>query len=268
VFSKKDFQDWGKENAVLFAAVMTKIEGRKDDELLRTYGFRGFPSMAVLDADAEAITKTVPRDLHSMQKIVGAAPGYMKLAAALDAGQKVDAAAWFMARLRLGMFSTAEAKEEFAKVRLAGDVKDEALQSMFVLDMTELQRQARQRDATAEDRMAACEAVYAAFKAGRRLHAGAPPESFVDDMLIDAAKSNGDKDAFGYAYERVKQRHMKRIKDMEGFKARYQADVEKFKDDQQKRDRAASTVERIKQIMASAQEQLDQLEALAKKLNS
>ena len=52
MFSSKGFQSWGKDNAILFAAVMTKIEGRKDDELLRTYEFRGFPSMAILDADA------------------------------------------------------------------------------------------------------------------------------------------------------------------------------------------------------------------------
>ena len=57
VFSTTEFQSWGKNNAVLFAATMTKIEGRKDDELLRTYEFRGFPSMAILDAKGEAITK-------------------------------------------------------------------------------------------------------------------------------------------------------------------------------------------------------------------
>mgnify|MGYP001341760569 FL=1 len=268
MFSTDDFQAWGKDNAILFAAVMTKIEGRKDDALLRTYEFRGFPSMAVLDASANAVTKSIPRDLQSMQRIVAATPGYVKLAAAVDAGEDVNASEWFLARLRLGKLTSAEAKEQLAEAGLSGDAKEEAQQSMFVLEMTELSKAARRRDASAEDKMAACEAVYAAFKTGRRLHAGAPPEAFVDDMLIDAAKSNGDKAAFGHAYERVKQRHMKRIKDMEGFKARYEADVEKFKDDEQKRERAKSTVGRIEQIMGQAEEQLQQLEALAKKMKS
>ena len=90
MFSKKDFQTWGKQNAILFAAVMTKIEGRKDDALLRTYEFRGFPSMAILDADGTAMTKKVPRDLYSMSNIVAAAPAYAKLSAAIEAGNEVD----------------------------------------------------------------------------------------------------------------------------------------------------------------------------------
>ena len=114
MFSKQDFQDWGKQNAVLFAAVMTKIEGRKNDDLLRTYGFSGFPSMAILDADGEAITKRVPRDLFSMQNIVAAAPDYVKLKAAEQAGEAVDGKAWFMARLGVGELEAKEAKELLA----------------------------------------------------------------------------------------------------------------------------------------------------------
>lgn len=268
MFSDEEFQAWGKENVVLFAAVMTKIEGRKDDELLRTYEFRGFPSMAVLDADANAVTKSIPRDLFSMQQIVAATPAYVTLAADVEAGKEVDAAAWFQARLRLGKLTADEAREAFANAGLSGDAKEEALQAMFVLEMTELSRSVRGRDVTAEDKMVACQAVYEAFQAGRRLHAGAPAEAFVDDMLIDAAKSSNDKVAFQYAYERVKQRHLKRIKDMEGFKARYEADAEKFKDDADRRERALTTVGRIEQIIANTQKQLDELEVTAKKLNS
>ena len=115
MFSTDDFQAWGKDNAILFAAVMTKIEGRKDDALLRTYEFRGFPSMAVLDASANAVTKSIPRDLQSMQRIVAATPGYVKLAAAVDAGEDVNASEWFLARLRLGKLTSAEAKEQLAE---------------------------------------------------------------------------------------------------------------------------------------------------------
>ena len=67
MFSKEDFQAWGKKDVVLFASVMTRIEGREDDDLLTKYGFRGFPSFAILDAEGEAITKQMGRDLASMQ---------------------------------------------------------------------------------------------------------------------------------------------------------------------------------------------------------
>jgi hypothetical protein len=267
VFSARDFQSWGKDNAILFAAVMTKIEGRENDDLLRTYGFRGFPSMAILDADANAIVKKIPRDLNSMRKIVASTPDYLRMSKMLDAGKPVDAAKWFLAQLNLGKLTAAAANEELAKAKLNRADKAAAEQSIFLLEMTELQGVARRRDATAEEKMAACEAVYEAFKAGKRLAEGAPPEAFVDDMLLDAAKSNNDKEAFAYIKDRVKARHLKRIEDMKGFKERYQADVEKFKDDEKKRERAQNTVERIDQIMDMAQKQIEELEALDQKLN-
>lgn len=268
MFASKDFQSWGKDNAILFAAVMTKIEGRKDDQLLRTYEFRGFPSMAILDSDANAITKSVPRDLFSMQNVVAASTEYAKLSADAAAGKKVDPAAWYISKLGLGKLTAQEAKEQFADAGLAGEAKTKAEQMLFVLEMTELSKSARGREATAEDKMEACVAVYEAFKAGKRLPKGASCETWVDDMLIDAAKSNNDKEAFAHSYERVKTRHLKRIEEMKVFLARYQAEAEDSKADEAKRKRAETTVGRIEQIIDGTTGTLDRLEALAKKLKS
>jgi hypothetical protein len=268
VFSSKGFQSWGKDNAILFAAVMTKIEGRKDDELLRTYEFRGFPSMAILDADANAITKTVPRDLFSIRNVVAASTEYVKLAADADAGKKVDSAAWYLAQLGIGKLTAQEAKDQFKGAGLTGEAKSKAEGILFVLEMTELSKSVRGRDTSAEDKTAACVAVYDAFKAGKRLPAGASCETWVDDMLIDAAKSNGDKEAFAHSYERVKARHLKRIDEMKVFLARYQAEAEDNKDDEEKRNRAQTTVGRIETIIEGTKGTLDRLEALAKKLKS
>jgi predicted ribosome quality control (RQC) complex YloA/Tae2 family protein len=266
VFSKKDFQAWGKQNVVLFAAVMTKIEGRKDDELLRTYEFRGFPSMAILDAEGGAVTKEIPRDLFSMQNIVASAPSYVKLAAAAEAGEQVDAKAWYLAQLGMGKLSVEEAKAQLATVGLAADAKVKAEQIVFVMEMNDLSRSSRGRGATAEDKMAACEAVYEAFKAGKRVPAGSTPEQFVDDMLIDAAKSSGDAKAFFFAYDRVKARHQERIEQMEGFVTRYEADLEKNKDDPKLLERTQSTLKRIGETIDETKKQIEELDALAKKL--
>jgi len=268
VFSKKEFQAWGEQNAVLFASVATKIEGRKGDDLLRTYEFRGFPSMAILAADGSAITKKVPRDLYSMRNVVEAEPAYAKLSAAVEAGDSVDEKQWLMARLGMGKIKSADAKAAIVSAGLSGTVKAKAEAMVFVLEMGELSMSARGRAATAEDKMAACLAVYDAFKAGQRLPAGASPEAFVDDMLIDAAKSSSDRAAFDYAFERVKARHLARIVQMKGLLPKYRADLEKNKDDDKKLKRTKGTLKRIDEIIADAEKKVADLEALGKQLQA
>ena len=266
MFSKTDFQAWGKQNAVLFAAVMTKIDGRKDDELLRTYEFTGFPSMAILAADGEAITKSVPRDLYSMSNIVAAAPAYAKLSAADEAGDEVDQKQWLMARLGMGMIKAEEANELIASTGISGEMKTKAEGMAFVLEMGELSGSVRGRGVTAEDKMAACEAVYEAFKAGKRLPDGCSAEAFVDDMLIDAAKSSKDKAAFAHAYERVKARHVEQVETMKGYLPQYEADLVKNKDDEKLLERTKGTLKRIGEIIGEAEKKIAELDATAKEL--
>lgn len=266
MFSNNEFKAWGKQNAILFASVMTKIEGRKDDDLLRTYEFRGFPSMAILDVDGTAITKKVPRDLYSMSNIVAAAPAYAKLSAAVEAGTEVDQKQWLMAQLGMGEIKANDAKAKIASTGLSGKDKDRAEAMLFVLEMAELAGSAGGRNSTAEDKMAACQAVYEAFKTGKRLPPGASPEAFVDEMLIDAAKSNKDSLAFAHAYERVKASHLAQIKTMEGYRPRYRADLEKNKDDEKKLERTKDILKQIAGIIAEAEQKIADLETLAKQL--
>ncbi|MFT4514563.1 MAG: hypothetical protein ACI89X_003927 [Planctomycetota bacterium] len=268
MFSKNEFKAWGKQNAILFAAVATRIEGRKDDDLLRAYEFRGFPSMAILDADGTAITKKVPRDLYSMSNIVAAAPAYMKLSAEVEAGSEVDQKQWLMAQLGMGLIKAKDAKAQITSTGLGGKEKARAEAMLFVLEMGELAGSARGRNVTAEDKMAACQAVYEAFKAGMRLPAGSSPESFVDDMLIDAAKSNKDSAAFNHAFKRVKARHLEQIKTMNGYLPRYRADLEKNKDDEKKLERTKSTLKQIADIISGAEQKIADLDKLAKQLKA
>ena len=85
MFSQKKFQTWGKGDAILFAAVMTRIEGRENDRLLRKYGFSGFPSLAILDADGALITKQITRNTGSIQSAMRASQSYASLKKKVDA---------------------------------------------------------------------------------------------------------------------------------------------------------------------------------------
>ncbi|HMQ21913.1 MAG TPA: hypothetical protein PKE00_05445, partial [Planctomycetota bacterium] len=118
MFSTEGFQAWAKKNVVLFASIMTRIEGREDDALLRTYGFGGFPSMAMLDGGGEAITKKIGRDLPSMQTTATAAADYISLKNKVEAGEDVDPIKFFMARLGLGQLTAEEAAKEAAGLEL------------------------------------------------------------------------------------------------------------------------------------------------------
>ena len=112
MFSNKEFQSFAGESTVLFASVMTKIEGRKDDELLRTYGFRGFPSMAILDASGEKKFDSLPRDVYGMRCVLGSVDDYLALKDKVDAGETVDEKAWFLARLGVGEVDVSSARKE------------------------------------------------------------------------------------------------------------------------------------------------------------
>ncbi|MCR9246063.1 MAG: hypothetical protein NXI31_13610 [bacterium] len=265
MFSTKEFQAWGKDQ-VLFAAVMTKIEGRKDDALLRTYGFGGFPSLAVIDAAGDAISTKVPRDLNGMKNYVGNAGKFAALTAKKNAGEEYDQKAYLMAALALEEMNSADAYAEIKRLGLKGDELKAAEQAAFVIEMNEIAKSARGRNVTKEDRMKACLAVYEAFKAGGRVPEGAAPEAFVDAMLIEAGTDKGDADAFFYSYDRERKRRLERIKMLEGYIPRFEGDIEKYKDNEQRRKRAESTLERVKSMIESAREAVEELDATAKKL--
>ena len=52
------FKEFSKSHVMLLS-VMTKIDDRKNDDLLGEKGFRGFPSFAILDAGGDVIAKNL-----------------------------------------------------------------------------------------------------------------------------------------------------------------------------------------------------------------
>ncbi len=249
MFSKPEFQAWGKKSVVLFASVMTKIEDRKDDELLKVYEFRGFPSMAYLDSEGEVVTKKVGRDLASMRTIATYAPVYKELKPKVDAGEAVDKNQWFLARIGMGELKLAEAKKEFAGLTLgAADAKRVAKQ-IFSMEMNDLLQQLRSKSL---ELAGAGDAVYGFYKQGKTLGADAPLAAFYDQMLVMGAVKAKDAKAFFSAYPRVKEGMTKQLKSLEAQKIRY-------KDNE----RAQTYFDRN---IKSTTKQLDKLESDAKAL--
>lgn len=211
MFSTEGFQAWAKKNVVLFASIMTRIEGREDDALLRTYGFGGFPSMAMLDGGGEAITKKIGRDLPSMQTTATAAADYISLKNKVEAGEDVDPIKFFMARLGLGQLTAEEAAKEAAGLELDAVQKAILDKALLGLELDSLMAGARTPDGAA----AAGAKVYELYKAGRVPAAGASQEAFYMAMLVKIAEENDDGPAFLVAYPHVRKQAAETVKRLE-----------------------------------------------------
>lgn len=51
----------------MFVSIMSRVEGREHDSLLSTYGFRGFPSFGILDAEGKLVGKPMGRSVEAFQ---------------------------------------------------------------------------------------------------------------------------------------------------------------------------------------------------------
>lgn len=248
MFSTKEFQDWAKENVVRFAAVMTHIEGREDDDLLRTYGFRGFPSLALLDENGEALMKGIGRDVQSMSSAVTATRDHAELKAKIAAGEPVDPGRWLLARLGLNQLGLDEARAEFESLELEGEQRQAVIGHLVLLELQQLQGQLRQGQDKAE---AAQQRVFEMYREGWKPPAGASQQVVYDMLLVAAAKDAEDKDAFAYAYQRVRDSMIAQQKNVEAM-------LERYKDNPQ-------MLERVKPMVERMQQQLEELDATAEK---
>jgi len=257
VFSDKKFQAWGKQDVVLFASVMTRIKDRKDDALLSAYGFRGFPSLALLDSEGEMVTKEIGRDLYSMQTVSAAVSVYHKLKPRVDAGEEVDQAAWFMARLGMGELKLEEAKKEAAGLKLNDEQKETASKQIFVMELDGLVQQLRKRSMEVD---AAGDAVYAFYKQGKRLPDGASLTSFYDQMLVKGASKAKDAEAFFFSYPRVKEGMTTQLESLEKGQLQY-------KDNERAQEYFKRNIESTKKQIAELEIQAKAVKAKADKVD-
>ncbi|MHC5210834.1 MAG: hypothetical protein ACYTG2_08965 [Planctomycetota bacterium] len=72
MLSTDEFKQFAEE-FVMFAHVTTRIEGRKDDDLLSRKGFNSFPSLAVMNADGDLLAKLDgSRDVDGFREMMAA----------------------------------------------------------------------------------------------------------------------------------------------------------------------------------------------------
>jgi len=116
VLSTDDFKAFSK-NVVPYLSVMTHIEGRKDDDLLTVYGFRGFPSLAFLDAEGNKIKVQAERSVKGFQ----ATADYLGLKAKVEAGDKSAAIPYFFAQMKLGDIDFKGAQEKVKTLKLSDE---------------------------------------------------------------------------------------------------------------------------------------------------
>ena len=282
MFSKSDFQAWGKENVVLFASVTTKIKDRKNDSLLRNYGFGGFPSLALLDAEGNAITKKIGRNLNSMRAVSASAPTYAKMKKAVADGETVDKGAWFLARMDMGELKLKDAKTEIVGLSLPAEKMAAVQSKIFEMEVNAWfrnrfgPRQARsgQRGRRGQRGQARAprtlnpkvvEQVHAAFKAGKRLPAGSTRLAFFEDTLLEAAKSKNDAAAFKFAFAGTRERAVKAIAGRETRVKSTTARAKQFADQPNRAKQWERRIESAKKSVETAKAKVVELDALAAK---
>lgn len=209
--SQPDFAALGKK-AVLFCHVTTQIDGRPDDDLMRQKEFRGFPSLAIMDAEGEVVKRDVGRTVEAMSSAIDAVQSYTTLKAKVDAGAKDLAAKLFVAEVRLGKIDVDEAKARLAKFKLTGEDKKLIDGLIFDKELAGWFDQARNRSLTPPEFF---KKIYDAYKAGDRPSSDEQSQTTFWNFLLQGAETAGDADAFevaaGKAIERTKKGYDDRL---------------------------------------------------------
>lgn len=267
MFSTEEFQNWGKSGkAVLFAAVMTKIDGREHDELLRTYGFGGFPSLAILDGDGEMVTNKVDRNLESMAAKAGSAMGYLKMKAAAEAGD-ADPAEWYLLRLRMGAMDFETASKEREGISFSAEQVAEVANGVFALEMAQLRSTAWGRGSTPEQRAAAEERIYEAYTSGLRLPESAREHPLYIEAVVSKAKEHGNAEAFLDVFPAAVKIFEANIARSESTVERYKATLERGVADNMK-ERYEQAIEGMEKAAAQQAEQLADLRKTADEMRA
>ena len=183
---------------------MTKIEGRKDDDLLSTYGFRSFPSLAVLDASGKAIVKGFGRDLSSMQEATTKSSDFLKMRAKVDSGADYDKKAWFYAQLDLDQLTADEARGCAVALGLEGDEAKDVNSRILSLEIAEM---------IAKPNADHGNKVYKWYKAGRRLKN--PPRGQMDFFkaeVVNGAMKSNDAEAYKFGASQARKMHETQLK--------------------------------------------------------
>ena len=115
------FGPWAK-SVVPFLHVTTRIAGRKYDGLLGEKGFRGFPSLAFMDAEGNILAKPQSRSVTAFESTRTALIEHADLVKRIEGGEKGLDATLLLCEYALGKVDSAAFKTRSESL---ADVSDE-----------------------------------------------------------------------------------------------------------------------------------------------
>jgi hypothetical protein len=205
VLSSKEFAEFSKQY-VMFCHVTTRIEGRKDDDLLSKKGGNGFPYLVAMDANGDVIAqhKPVQRTLDSIRSMMGDGAKFQELRA--KPGKTLDEEVSLLQQeVAYGNLDAAKAKERVAGLKGLSDAQKKDLDGAVLgLEIRALlPKGAKDKEAAKAQSVAAGKAYAEMWAAGREPTSDETIQPFFICML-DHAEAQKDAALFEKALEKLR----------------------------------------------------------------
>jgi hypothetical protein len=178
---------------VLFAHVTSHVEGDAYQNLLSEKGGRGFPFLAILDANGDVVAKPASRDVAGFEAALADGAKFLDLKAKEDptVDDRVDL---LCLEIALGRLDLEQARESAAGIEGMSDAQ-KAKVADAILPLEIRSHMPKSRRPTPEERQASGKAFAEMFKAGREPTDLRTLQPFFIFML-DYAEAEKDADLF------------------------------------------------------------------------
>ncbi len=215
MLSTEEFADWSK-GLVLFLHLTTRVKSDPDQSLLRDKGFSGFPSLAILDASGELLSKHPlgKRDLGSVVAMAEQAEAFAKLRAKAEAGDTKAKARVLVSKLEMNLLTHADgcALFETLSASMTGEQREQAELFLITREFTEAEQALRGDGPASSDYFEARKQLILRFFADGKIPTGIKAPSFLSTVMRHA-ETQGDVKM----YERALEALIDRVGDRETY---------------------------------------------------
>jgi hypothetical protein len=190
--STSEFKEFAKD-VILFAHITSKVEGDAYQDLMREKGGRGFPHLAILDANGDVVAKPDSRDVPGF--VAAVADGKQFLALRSKENPTVEDRIELLGlEIKLGNYDLAKAREAAGEIEGMTDAQKAKVEdAIFPLEVMAVVPQTRQP--TPEQKVAAGKAFAEMFRAGREpTDQGLMQPFFI--FMLDYAEAEKDVELF------------------------------------------------------------------------
>lgn len=182
--------------------ITTRIEGRKDEELFREKGGRGFPTMKFMDADGKVIGEPSGRDVASFESSLTSLMVVTNLEKRIASGEKGLENELFLAKMRLGLFELEEAKTQLAGLKeFTKEQKAEIAVLMVNLEVMDIMK-----GVDSEEAAIAAGSKFNEMRKDGRIPTGDAIGSYWS-LIMTFAESKSDVDLFEKSLNALKEKY-------------------------------------------------------------